>query len=49
MDVLEAIKKRREITKFEDRSIEKEVLEKVIDATYYAPSGNNLPPQKILS
>lgn len=48
MDVLEAIKKRREITKFEDRSIEKEVLEKVIDATYYAPSGNNLPSKDII-
>lgn len=48
MDVLEAIKKRREIVKYEDRDIEKEVLEAVVEATYYAPTGNNLPSKDIV-
>lgn len=48
MDVLEAIKKRREIVKYENRDIEKDVLEAVVDATYYAPTGNNLPSKDIV-
>ncbi|WP_058306580.1 nitroreductase family protein [Gracilibacillus massiliensis] len=48
MDVLEAIKNRREITKYQDRIIEKDVLESVVDATYFAPTGNNLPSKDII-
>ncbi len=48
MDVLEAIKNRREITSYQDREIEKEVLEAVVDATYFAPTGNNLPSKDII-
>jgi len=48
MDVLEAIKSRREIVKFEDRPIEGNVLDAVVDATYYAPTGNNLPSKDII-
>jgi nitroreductase len=49
MNVLDAIKQRREISKFEDKAIETEVLKKVIDATYYAPKGNNLPSKDIIA
>ncbi|SER49494.1 Nitroreductase [Gracilibacillus ureilyticus] len=48
MNVLDAIKSRREITKYEERAIEDDVLERVIDATYYAPTGNNLPSKDII-
>jgi nitroreductase len=48
MQVFDAIINRREITKYEDRAIEEGVLEKVIDATYYAPTGNNLPSKDII-
>ena len=49
MDVLEAIKSRREITSYSDRVLEKETLEKVIDAAYFAPSGNNLPSKDVIA
>ena len=42
MPILDLIKKRREITKFKDKKIPDDVLEQVIDAAYYVPSGNNL-------
>ena len=48
MDVIEAIKNRREITRYLDREIDKEVLEAVVDATYFAPTGNNLPSKDII-
>ncbi|MDX8044527.1 nitroreductase family protein [Gracilibacillus sp. S3-1-1] len=48
MDVLKAIKSRREITKYLDQKIETDVLEAVVDATYYAPTGNNLPSKDII-
>lgn len=48
MDVLEAIKKRREITKFKNKDIPSDVLEAIVDATYYAPTGNNLPSKDIV-
>ncbi|WP_010093885.1 nitroreductase family protein [Ornithinibacillus scapharcae] len=43
MDVFKAIQVRREITKFESKPIPHEVLEQVIDAGLFAPTGNNLP------
>lgn len=42
MSVLEVIRSRREITNFQDKKISAEILEKVVDAAYYALSGNNL-------
>lgn len=41
MNVFEAIQNRREITNFLDQKIQDDVLEKVVDAAYLAPSGNN--------
>jgi nitroreductase len=42
MDVRKAIESRREITKYLDKDIPKQILENVLEAAYYAPSGNNL-------
>lgn len=48
MDVFQAIQERREITEYANRPIPNEVLEKVVDAGYYAPSGNNLPSKSLI-
>src|SRR5699024_12758709 len=48
MDVFEAIKSRREITKYKNEPIPEDVLKKVVDAGYYAPSGNNLPSKNLI-
>ncbi|MEK3909553.1 nitroreductase family protein [Oceanobacillus sp. FSL K6-0127] len=48
MDVFQAIQERREITAYVNRCIPNEVLEKVVDAGYYAPSGNNLPSKSLI-
>lgn len=40
-EVLENIKTRRSIRKFSDRPVEKELLDKIIEAGTYAPSGKN--------
>lgn len=42
MSLMDLIRSRREITKFNDQNIPDHVLEKVLDAGYYAPAGNNL-------
>lgn len=48
MDVFDAIKNRREITNFSDQVISAELLEKVLDAGYMAPTGNNLPSRELI-
>lgn len=48
MDVFQAIQERREITKYKDTSIPKNVLEKIVDASVFAPSGNNLPSKSFI-
>ncbi|MCH1623985.1 nitroreductase family protein [Ferdinandcohnia quinoae] len=48
MDVLEAIKSRREITNFKDEPISLDVLEVVLDAAYLSPAGNNLPSREFI-
>ena len=49
MDVFKAIQVRREITKFEvSKPIPEDVLEKVIDAGVFAPTGNNLPSKNLI-
>jgi nitroreductase len=42
MNVISAIEKRREITKFKQNPIPNESLEKLMQALYLSPSGNNL-------
>ncbi|GAB3061344.1 nitroreductase family protein [Virgibacillus ainsalahensis] len=48
MDVFQAIQERREITKYKDEPIPESVLEKVVDAGYFAPTGNNLPSKNLI-
>ncbi|MDQ0218046.1 nitroreductase [Peribacillus cavernae] len=48
MDVFEAIRKRREITHYLDKSIPDEDLERILDSAYLAPSGNNLPSREFI-
>jgi nitroreductase len=42
MDVMEAIRGRRSIRQFTDQPIEKEKLQRLLDAARWAPSGGNL-------
>ncbi|WP_085992879.1 nitroreductase family protein [Oceanobacillus senegalensis] len=48
MDVFQAIKERREITKYLSKEIPEDTLKKVEDAGYYAPTGNNLPSKNLI-
>lgn len=48
MDVFEAIRNRREITKYSDKPIPEDVLTRVEDAGMYAPTGNNLPSKDLI-
>lgn len=48
MDVITAIEKRREITKFTNDPIPNKVLEELIHALYLSPSGNNLPSREFI-
>jgi nitroreductase len=48
MDVLAAIEKRREITRFKPEPIPKDILDKLSRALYLAPSGNNLPSREFI-
>src|SRR5690606_40621430 len=48
MDVFKAIQDRREITKFESKPIPEAILEKVVDAGLFAPTGNNLPSKNMI-
>lgn len=48
MNVFEAISKRREITEFLEKPIPSEILERVLNAAYLAPSGNNLPSREFV-
>ncbi len=44
MDVYEAVTSRRAVRGFIDRDIPKEVLERVLSAAAWSPSGSNLQP-----
>lgn len=48
MNVYEAIQQRREITRFDEKKISADILEKLLDAAYLAPSGNNLPSREFI-
>ncbi len=48
MDVFQAIQERREITKYLNKPVSEEVLEKIADAGFYAPTGNNLPSKRLI-
>ena len=44
MDVYEAVTSRRAVRGFTDRPVPREVLERVLSAAAWAPSGSNLQP-----
>ncbi len=44
MDVYEAVTSRRAVRGFTDRHVPKEVLERVLSAAAWSPSGSNLQP-----
>jgi nitroreductase len=46
MDVLEIIKKRRSIREFQEKTIPKEVVDKLAEAIIWAPSAGNLQSRK---
>lgn len=48
MDVLTAIEKRREITRFKPDPIPDRLMDALIQALYLAPSGNNLPSREFI-
>ena len=48
MDVVKAIKERREITSFIDRNIPKETLDEILEAGYLSPTGNSLPSRELI-
>ena len=47
MDVYEAVMSRRAVRGFTDRPVPKEVLERVLSAAVWSPSGSNLQPWNI--
>jgi Nitroreductase family len=47
MDVYEAVTSRRAVRGFTDRPVSMEVLERVLSAAAWAPSGSNLQPWNI--
>ena len=44
MDVFEAISKRKSVRKHKTTPVEKEIIEKIVNAGIQAPSGNNVQP-----
>ncbi|MGQ9705969.1 MAG: nitroreductase family protein [bacterium] len=47
MQLDEAIRKRRSIRKFQDRNIDREIIENILSSALEAPSAGNLQPWKI--
>src|SRR5262250_1791985 len=47
MDVYEAVKSRRSVRGFTDRHVPREMLERVLSAAAWSPSGSNLQPWNI--
>lgn len=48
MDVFEAIKGRRSIRKFKQGKVSRDLIEKILDAARWAPSGGNIQPWKFI-
>jgi len=48
MDVFEAIRGRRSVRKFKLKTVEKELIEKLLTAACWAPSGGNIQPWKFI-
>ena len=48
MDFMKLATERYSVRKFSGRAVEKEVIEKILEAAYVAPTGCNYQPQRIL-
>lgn len=48
MDVFEAVKGRRSIRRYKTDAVPKELVEKMLDAAHWAPSGGNIQPWKFI-
>lgn len=48
MSVLDAIRQRREITRYQSRAVEPDRLQLLMDAAYLAPTGNHLPSREFI-
>lgn len=48
MDVIRAIEERRSIRKFQDKTVEKERIEKILKLATKAPSGKNRQPWRFI-
>ncbi|MBW6410176.1 nitroreductase family protein [Clostridium weizhouense] len=48
MDVIKAIEERRSIRKFQDKTVSKEIIEKVLELATKAPSGKNRQPWRFI-
>jgi len=48
MDVFEAIKGRRSVRRYKPDSVPDELLERILDAARWAPSGGNIQPWKFI-
>lgn len=48
MDVLEAMKIRRSIREYEDKTIPKDIIEKLIEAARFAPTARNVQPWEFI-
>jgi len=44
MDAIEAIKKRRSVREYKDKTISKEILQNLVDAARFAPTARNVQP-----
>ena len=47
MDIYEAVKSRRAVRGFKDQPVSREVLERVLSAAAWSPSGSNIQPWNI--
>ena len=48
LSILETIQSRREITQFKNEKLSEEVLSQIVDAGYYAPTGNHLQSREFI-
>ncbi|MDR5588931.1 nitroreductase family protein [Clostridium aquiflavi] len=48
MDVIKTIEERRSIRKFQDKTVSKEIIEKILELTTKAPSGKNRQPWRFI-
>ncbi len=48
MDVFEAIRERRSVRKYDSKPVDRELIEKVVDAVRWAPSSGNTQPVEVV-